>query len=556
MTHADVSPEAQARLLSLWRREEQQPFRGWDFSYLSGRMSDDEPPWSYTPRATELLRGASSVVDLGTGGGERLMEVRDAWPARVTATEEHPPNFQLASDRLSPLGVRVASVRLTEIDPLPFDHAEFDIVLNRHSAFNCTEVARVLAPGGTFLTQQVHGRSAEELQAAFGVEPLWPDASPDRYVPRLAEAGLDMVTVQTWTGHVTFTDVGALVYYLHAVPWFVPNFSVATHQARLLRLQQRLDAGEAALTFPTRLYLIEAKRGLDKRADARRIVAEGYDRIAETYAAWSRRVVDEVRPRYTSVLVEGLPPGARLLELGCGGGGPSTRELAERFALTGVDISATQVEMARHNVPTATFLQQDMLTLDFAADSFDGVAAFYTLTHLPYGELPGFLRKMGGWVRAGGLLVATLSSRPNWGQVEPDWLGAPMYFSGYSVEDNQRFVEAKVSAWEAAREDIRAAILSRGWDESVKAFTGAFDSDHLDVGVLLLPMVGFLPGDDERVVATLDAIERDLSRGGLVQRWSRAGDLACGGRQQLAFCRDGARHQADRQRYQADTRHG
>ena len=97
--------------------------------------------------------------------------------------------------------------------------------------------------------------------------------------------------------------------------------------------------------------------------------------------------------------------------------------------------------MARVNVPNATFIHHDMLTLDFAEDSFDGVAAFYTLTHLPYGELPRFLRKMGGWVRAGGLLVATLSSGPNWGQVEPDWLGAPMYFSGYSMDDNKRFVE-------------------------------------------------------------------------------------------------------------------
>lgn len=75
--------------------------------------------------------------------------------AQVTATEEHPPNVKLATERLAPLGVRVEPVRLTELDPLPFDEAEFDVVLNRHSAFNCGEVARIVAPGGTFVTQQV-----------------------------------------------------------------------------------------------------------------------------------------------------------------------------------------------------------------------------------------------------------------------------------------------------------------------------------------------------------------------------------------------------------------
>jgi GH15 family glucan-1,4-alpha-glucosidase len=84
--------------------------------------------------------------------------------------------------------------------------------------------------------------------------------------------------------------------------------------------------------------------------------------------------------------------------------------------------------------------------------------------------------------------------------------------------------EADVARWKQAREEVRAAILQRGWNESVKAFTGAFDSDHLDAGVLLLPIVGFLPGDDERVVATLDAIERELSKDALVQRWTGSGD--------------------------------
>jgi GH15 family glucan-1,4-alpha-glucosidase len=84
--------------------------------------------------------------------------------------------------------------------------------------------------------------------------------------------------------------------------------------------------------------------------------------------------------------------------------------------------------------------------------------------------------------------------------------------------------QGDVARWKTAREEIRAAILDQGWNGKVPTFTGAFDSDHLDAGVLLLPIVGFLPGDDDRVVATLDAIERDLSRDALVQRWTGSGD--------------------------------
>jgi GH15 family glucan-1,4-alpha-glucosidase len=84
--------------------------------------------------------------------------------------------------------------------------------------------------------------------------------------------------------------------------------------------------------------------------------------------------------------------------------------------------------------------------------------------------------------------------------------------------------EADVTRWQSAREEIRSVIIDRGWNEKVRAFTGALDSDHLDAGVLLLPIVGFLPGDDERVVATLDAIERELAQDALVQRWTGSGD--------------------------------
>ncbi|HYH12765.1 MAG TPA: class I SAM-dependent methyltransferase, partial [Thermomicrobiales bacterium] len=117
--------------------------------------------------------------------------------------------------------------------------------------------------------------------------------------------------------------------------------------------------------------------------DPKEIVSEGYDRIADTYAEWAPRVRVEERARYTARIVQALPEGASLLELGCGSGLPTTQLLASRYQVTGVDISARQVELARMNVPDATFIQADMTTLDFPAASFDGIAAFYALTHVP-----------------------------------------------------------------------------------------------------------------------------------------------------------------------------
>jgi SAM-dependent methyltransferase len=249
----------QTDLIESWKREEQQPFTGWDFSYLDGRMLEEQPPWSYSARAAELMRRASSVIDLGTGGGERFLKLREHWPKKVVVTEDYPPNFKLATERLTPLGVKVVKVELTDDAPLPFADGEFDLVLNRHSGFNSNEVARILAVGGTFLTQQVHGLWAYDLLATFDAKPQWPTSTLDKYVPRLKAAGLTIVNTREWSGTLAFTDVGAIVYYLKAVPWLVPGFSVETHLSYLLKLQSRLENGEA-LAFVARKYLIEARK--------------------------------------------------------------------------------------------------------------------------------------------------------------------------------------------------------------------------------------------------------------------------------------------------------
>jgi GH15 family glucan-1,4-alpha-glucosidase len=77
----------------------------------------------------------------------------------------------------------------------------------------------------------------------------------------------------------------------------------------------------------------------------------------------------------------------------------------------------------------------------------------------------------------------------------------------------------KAEEWAIARDEVREAILTRGWSEAKQAYAQSFDSDDLDGAQLLMPMLGFLPGDDERMRSTIDAIARELTEDGLVLRY-------------------------------------
>ncbi len=175
--------------------------------------------------------------------------------------------------------------------------------------------------------------------------------------------------------------------------------------------------------------------------DPKQIVARGYDRIAERYAAWTGETWEGDRARFGGLLVERLPPGATVLDLGCGTGVPVARELARRFAVTGVDLSPRSIALARRNVPAATFIHADMSALDFPAASFDAVVAFYSIIHLPREEHPALLRKIAVWLRPGGLFVAALGAAATDAGYDEDWLGAPMFWSHHDGATNRRLIE-------------------------------------------------------------------------------------------------------------------
>lgn len=218
---------ADERLLDTWRAEQLRPVVGWDFAHLRGRMTEDHPPWDFDALCRSQLQSAHHVLDMGTGGGEQLPTFADLLPRDTVATEGWPPNIPIARAALEPHGVRVvpydAEAAESAARVMPFEDDRFDLVLNRHEAFVTSEVARVLCPAGTFLTQQVAGDDAHELHELFGGTPSYPDHLREQLLDRLGSADLIVEDGAEWTGAYRFRDVAALVAYLHLVPWDVPD---------------------------------------------------------------------------------------------------------------------------------------------------------------------------------------------------------------------------------------------------------------------------------------------------------------------------------------------
>jgi SAM-dependent methyltransferase len=171
------------------------------------------------------------------------------------------------------------------------------------------------------------------------------------------------------------------------------------------------------------------------------LVAETYDAIADRFAGWRDEIVGDPRRSWLEALISRVPAGARVLELGCGAGEKDTSLLAERFEVTGVDVSAEQIARARSNVPTATFLQADFTEIDLPPLSFDAVASFYAFNHVPRELLPGLFERIHSWLIPGGYFLATLGAGDVAGWTG-QWLGATTYFSSHPPDVNRELLLA------------------------------------------------------------------------------------------------------------------
>lgn len=230
-------------------------FSGWTFDAVTVRHHDAGPPWDYETLAREAARGARSIADLGTGGGERFAAIIDGVRARAVATEEWHINAPVAHARLRPLGadvVRADSLRL------PFAADAFELVLDRHEALEPAEVARVLMPGGTVITQQVGPNEWPELRRFFPEKAVFTDHF-NIYQRGFRDAGLVIDDARWHERRAAYATLGDVVFMMLVTPWDFPEFEPDREIDRLLAMKDALGAPDGIELTEMR-YILRARK--------------------------------------------------------------------------------------------------------------------------------------------------------------------------------------------------------------------------------------------------------------------------------------------------------
>jgi SAM-dependent methyltransferase len=252
-----------------------EPVEGWDFSWFEGRATEERPTWGYSGLLSRRLASARAALDIQTGGGEVLagalrgesggrppgqaLRDRPGVPSVVAATESWPPNAILARRALAPFRGVVA--RAEDTGGLPFAAGTFDLVVSRHpTVVVWPEIARVLAPGGRYLSQQVGAGSNRELtDFMMGPQPVHPGRSTDWAAAGAHAAGLEVTELRAQALRVEFFDVGAVVYFLRKVLWTVPGFTVGGYAEPLARMHAHIGEHGSFVCHAQR-FLIEARK--------------------------------------------------------------------------------------------------------------------------------------------------------------------------------------------------------------------------------------------------------------------------------------------------------
>ena len=167
-------------------------------------------------------------------------------------------------------------------------------------------------------------------------------------------------------------------------------------------------------------------------------VKQGYNKAAEHYAA-SRDQFENTK--YLDKLNALLSSNSHILDIGCGAGKPiDSYFVSKGHSVTGIDLSEKMIDLARENVPEASYKVQDMTQLKENDYSVDAVVSFYAIFHTPRETHQELFKKINSFLPTNGLLLVSMGSS-EWEGKEENFHGIDMYWSHYDAKKNRKIVE-------------------------------------------------------------------------------------------------------------------
>lgn len=228
-------------LFDFYVKEAETKFEGWDFSYIESRVIYSPLPWSYRSLILPFVLESETLLDIGTGGGEFLSDL--PFPTKTYATESYEPNVKVSKKLLEPLGVNV--VQTYADGKIPFKNNFFDLIINRNESFTALEVNRILKKGHILITQQVGTNDGLEINQALqgpppeDYDPSW---TLNTFTTTLEKANFKILRREEAKCLTRVYDIGALIYYLKAIPWQIPDFSVSKYLHELKNLHNQIES--------------------------------------------------------------------------------------------------------------------------------------------------------------------------------------------------------------------------------------------------------------------------------------------------------------------------
>ncbi|MFW0837505.1 MAG: class I SAM-dependent methyltransferase [Candidatus Komeilibacteria bacterium] len=231
---------------------------GWDFSNL--QVETEDKKWNFYKEVVAKAKSNFRLLDIGTGGGEAVLKIRNNF-TEIIGIDFSVNMIMTAKANLKKSKATNVIFKLMDAKQLEFQDNYFDIVSDRHCEFSAFEIARVLKPGGYFLTQQVSEGDKLNIKQAFGRGQDWgvkEGIAMKKYITKLKTAGFVNIKVYTYNVKEWYKSAEDLIFLLRHTP-IIPNFGKKPEDFAVLDRFIADNSSQSGILTNSKRYMLIAR---------------------------------------------------------------------------------------------------------------------------------------------------------------------------------------------------------------------------------------------------------------------------------------------------------